>query len=130
MPFQSVHGGERAPLQQRLAKRLRAGFVVCGLLRLHSFRWSLGLFNLDLPAALRCFRGPAAQLFDAARRAQPDLPEQIARGDLSELDAWLDREVWGRGCLLETPELIQAATGAPLGTGAFERHLRRRYLSD
>jgi Zn-dependent M32 family carboxypeptidase len=25
-------------------------------------------------------------------------------------------------------ELIEAATGAPLGTAAFRRHLRRRYL--
>jgi len=26
--------------------------------------------------------------------------------------------------------LVTAATGAPLGTGAFERHLRRRYLGE
>jgi carboxypeptidase Taq len=90
--------------------------------------WPAGLFGYFPTYTLGALT--AAQLFDAARRAQPDLPEQIACGNLAELDAWLNREVWGKGCLLETSELIQAATGAPLGTGAFERHLRRRYLSD
>jgi len=90
--------------------------------------WPAGLFGYFPTYTLGALT--AAQLFDAARRAQPDLPEQIARGNLSELDAWLNREVWGRSCLLEPSELIQAATGAPLGTGAFERHLRRRYLGE
>ncbi len=29
---------------------------------------------------------------------------------------------------MSTAELVEAATGAPLGTAAFERHLRQRYL--
>ena len=37
--------------------------------------------------------------------------------------------VHGRGSLLSTAELVEAATGAPLGTTAFERHLRERYLA-
>jgi carboxypeptidase Taq len=90
--------------------------------------WPAGLFGYFPTYTLGALT--AAQLFEAALRAQPELPRQIAGGDLSGFDAWLNREVWGKGCLLESPELVRAATGAPLGTGAFERHLRRRYLSD
>jgi carboxypeptidase Taq len=90
--------------------------------------WPAGLFGYFPTYTLGALS--AAQLFEAARGALPDLPRQIAQGDLSALDAWLNREVWSKGCLLESPELVRAATGAPLGTGAFERHLRRRYLSD
>ena len=90
--------------------------------------WPAGLFGYFPTYTLGALS--AAQLFEAARRALPDLPRQIAQGDLSGLDVWLNREVWGKGCLLESPELVRAATGAALGTGAFERHLRRRYLSD
>jgi Zn-dependent M32 family carboxypeptidase len=51
-----------------------------------------------------------------------------ARRHLSELDEWLTENVCGAGGLLEAHELVERATSAPLGTGSFERHLRRRYL--
>jgi carboxypeptidase Taq len=70
----------------------------------------------------------AAQLFAAARAAIPDLAEAIGRGEFTPLLDWLRRNVHARGSLLSTAELVEAATGAPLGTAAFERHLRLRYL--
>jgi carboxypeptidase Taq len=70
----------------------------------------------------------AAQLFGAARRALPDLMETIARGDFAPLLGWLREQVHGKGSLLSTPDLVEEATGAPLGTAAFEQHLRERYL--
>lgn len=70
----------------------------------------------------------AAQLFAAARAAMPDLPEQISRGEFAPLFDWLREQVHGKGSLLSTAELVEAATGAPLGAAAFERHLRQRYL--
>ena len=90
--------------------------------------WAAGLFGYFPTYTLGALT--AAQLFAAAQSATPDLPEAIARGDLSGLDAWLSENVWGRGCLLETGDLVRQATGAPLGTAAFERHLRRRYLGE
>ena len=71
----------------------------------------------------------AAQLFAAARRALPDLPEQIGRGDFAPLFDWLRAEVHGKGSLLSSAELVVEASGGPLGTAAFERHLRERYLA-
>jgi carboxypeptidase Taq len=70
----------------------------------------------------------AAQLFEAARRALPDLPDQIGRGEFAPLFDWLRLHVHGKGSLLSTADLVTEATGTPLGTAAFEAHLRQRYL--
>jgi carboxypeptidase Taq len=69
----------------------------------------------------------AAQLFQAAERAVPNLREAIGRGDFAPLFAWLRANVHGQASLLSTQELLQAATGARLGTAAFKAHLARRY---
>jgi carboxypeptidase Taq len=90
--------------------------------------WPAGLFGYFPTYTLGALT--AAQLFEAARGAQPGLGAAITAGDLSGLDAWLDEKVWSRASLLETPELVRSATGAPLGTAAFQRHLRRRYLGE
>lgn len=70
----------------------------------------------------------AAQLFAAARRAVPELLQTIQRGEFGPLLEWVRTHIHAKGSLLSTATLIEAATGAPLGTAAFERHLRERYL--
>jgi carboxypeptidase Taq len=70
----------------------------------------------------------AAQLFDAARAAMPDVLEAIAEGEFASLLGWLRERIHSKGSLLSTAELVEAATGRPLGTASFERHLRNRYL--
>jgi carboxypeptidase Taq len=70
----------------------------------------------------------AAQLFAAARQALPGLAEQIGRGEFASLYDWLRTHIHGKGSLLSTADLVLDATGTPLGTAAFERHLRERYL--
>lgn len=70
----------------------------------------------------------AAQMFEAVRAALPDIEAAIAAGDFAPLFGWLRENVHGRGSLLSTAELVESATGRPLGTASFERHLRRRYL--
>jgi carboxypeptidase Taq len=42
---------------------------------------------------------------------------------------WLRERIHAKGSLLSTAELVERATGRPLGTESFERHLRARYLS-
>jgi carboxypeptidase Taq len=71
----------------------------------------------------------AAQLFEAAAREVNELRPGLARGDLGPLDAWLREKIWGQGSRLETDALVRYATGRPLDTAAFERHLERRYLT-
>jgi carboxypeptidase Taq len=70
----------------------------------------------------------AAQLFEAVRRAIPDLLDAVAAGEFAPLLGWLRERVHAQGSLLSTAELVEAATGRPLGTASFERHLRGRYL--
>jgi carboxypeptidase Taq len=72
----------------------------------------------------------AAQLFEAVRRAIPEVMAAIAVGDFAPLLGWLGASVHAKGSLLSTAELVENATGEPLGTASFERHLRRRYVED
>jgi len=71
----------------------------------------------------------AAQLIAALRRGLPDVAERIGCGDFAPIFGWLREHVHGKGSLLATVDLVQGATGQPLGTVAFERHLRERYLA-
>jgi carboxypeptidase Taq len=70
----------------------------------------------------------AAQLAAAARMADPELMAGIASGDFAPLMAWLRDHVHGKGSMLSTDELLREATGTPLGSAAFEAHLKDRYL--
>ena len=72
----------------------------------------------------------AAQLFAAAQRAVPDVPAAIGAGRFAPLVSWLRANVHGVGSRLSTQEILAAATGAPLGTEAFKRHLNARYLGE
>jgi carboxypeptidase Taq len=71
----------------------------------------------------------AAQLFDAACRAEPEILLSLANGDFAPLRTWLRANVHEKGSFLETDQLITAATGRPLAADVFESHLHRRYLS-
>ncbi|MFQ5619074.1 MAG: carboxypeptidase M32 [Rhodospirillales bacterium] len=71
----------------------------------------------------------AAQLFDAAWKADSAIGPGIARGDFKPLLAWLTDNVHAKGSLLSTRDLLAQATGRPLDAGAFKAHLRDRYLS-
>jgi carboxypeptidase Taq len=71
----------------------------------------------------------AAQEFAAADRTIPQLREKIAAGNLGELFQWLKNNIWSKGSLLSTDELMIAATGEPLNARYFKAHLERRYLA-
>ena len=71
----------------------------------------------------------AAQLFEAACRAQPDIPAAIGKGDFTPLLAWLRTNVHGQGSRLSGRDLLTAATGRPLDPAVFKAHLERRYLN-
>ena len=72
----------------------------------------------------------AAQLFQAACRAAPDLLPALARGDFSPLVIWLRANIHAMASSASTDEILTAATGAPLGTEAFKAHLRGRYMAE
>jgi carboxypeptidase Taq len=71
----------------------------------------------------------AAQLWQAARAAEPGIVDGIGRGDFRPLLGWLRANVQEHGSLLETPELVRRATGRPLELQPFFDHLETRYRS-
>ncbi|GEO38563.1 carboxypeptidase M32 [Skermanella aerolata] len=72
----------------------------------------------------------AAQLFDAATRADDNVLPGLARGDFSPLVNWLRTNIHSQGSLLPADQLLTKATGRPLDASVYERHLRRRYLEE
>ncbi len=72
----------------------------------------------------------AAQIFDAAKRADPEMMPSIAKGDFAPLVRWLRTNIHSLGSLYETDELLTRATGRPLDASVFIAHLRRRYTSE
>jgi carboxypeptidase Taq len=70
----------------------------------------------------------AAQIFAAAKRADPAIPGAIARGYFAPLLAWLRANVHGKGSLLSTSDLLRQATGSSLDARIYKDHLKRRYL--
>jgi carboxypeptidase Taq len=70
----------------------------------------------------------AAQLFDAAQRADPGILPGIQKGEFAPLFVWLRANVHGKASRYTSAEIITQATGKPLDAVVFERHLRQRYL--
>ncbi len=69
----------------------------------------------------------AAQ-FMASMKKTVDVDSVIQSGDLSPIFSWLSENIWSKGSLLTTDELVKAATGETLNAGYFQDHLRSRYL--
>lgn len=69
----------------------------------------------------------AAQFFEAARESLPTLDDQIMQGEFAPLRAWLAENVHKHGARYLPDDLIQRATGKPLGIEPFVRHLKRKY---
>lgn len=94
---------------------------------MQDIHWPLGLFGYFPSYTLGAMY--AAQEFSAASSAIDQLQSKIAAGDLSDLFHWLNDNIWSKGSLLSTEELMVAATGEPLNARYFKAHLERRYLS-
>ncbi|WP_043351896.1 carboxypeptidase M32 [Methylobacterium sp. B1] len=93
---------------------------------LQDIHWPSGAFGYFPTYTLGALA--AAQLFRAARSAEPALPDRLAQGDFGPLRDWLRTNVHAVGSLLDTDALLTRATGTPLGTEAFRAHLEARYL--
>jgi len=70
-----------------------------------------------------------AQLYDAAKRAVPEIPAAVARGDFKPLMGWLAEHIHGQGSRWSSVELVTRASGKPLDPAIFKAHLEQRYLS-
>lgn len=71
----------------------------------------------------------AAQLFHAARQSLPHLSAHIRKGDFAPLQSWLRTQIHSQASKLTSAQLLTQATGSPLDTGFYKKHLRERYLA-
>lgn len=69
----------------------------------------------------------AVQIFDAIKAATPDLSSQIAAGNFSAVNSWLQKNIYAHAAQYTTTDLIQRATGTDINPHAFISHLRARY---
>ena len=69
----------------------------------------------------------SAQLFAAARRAHPEIPEQIGRGEFGTLHGWLRENVYQHGSKFTASELIPRVTGSPLSIEPYMEYLWSKY---
>ncbi len=98
-----------------------------GLGCLQDIHWPAGAFGYFPSYSLGALL--AAQLFQAAERAVPDLDLHLRQGDFAPLLAWLGTRVHGRARSIPFEQLVEEATGGPLGPEAFLDHLDRRYAA-
>ena len=93
---------------------------------MQDIHWSGGSFGYFPTYTLGALM--AAQLAEAMRAAVPDLDREIERGEFAPLTGWLRAHVHSRGCFdASSDDLAAQATGRPLDTGAFIRHIGARY---
>jgi carboxypeptidase Taq len=92
---------------------------------LQDIHWSEGLIGYFPSYTLG--NVASVQLFDAARRAHPDLPEQLQRGEFLILLAWLREHVHSHGRKFFPRDLLRRATGSPLTPEPYLRYLREKF---
>jgi carboxypeptidase Taq len=92
---------------------------------LQDIHWSMGMFGYFPTYALGNLY--AAQFFAAARRAMPDLEEQLARGELLALREWLRENIHQHGKRYRANELIKVVTGSELSHQPFVDYLHAKF---
>jgi len=92
---------------------------------LQDIHWAHGEFGYFPTYALGNLY--AASLMRAAERALPSLLDEVARGELGSLRAWLHEQVHRHGARLSAEERVQAITGHGLTDADFLGYLRAKY---
>ena len=69
----------------------------------------------------------SAAFYDAALRAEPDIPAQIGRGEFAPLRGWLRENIYHHGAKFTANELIERVTGGPLSITPYVAYLRGKF---
>jgi carboxypeptidase Taq len=69
----------------------------------------------------------SAQFYDAALKAHPEIPDQIARGDFGTPHGWLKENIYQHGSKFTASELVPRVTGQQLAIEPYIRYLRTKY---
>ncbi|MBN1485706.1 MAG: carboxypeptidase M32 [Chloroflexia bacterium] len=69
----------------------------------------------------------SAQFFNAAVRAEDEIPADIERGEFGRLLGWLQENVYRHGRKFDPVELVERATGRPLQLDDYMDYLWKKY---
>ena len=69
----------------------------------------------------------AAQFYDAALNAHPEIPAEIASGEFGTLRAWLTANIYRHGSKFTPNDTIKRATGEAMTTAPYLDYLRGKY---
>jgi len=93
---------------------------------LQDIHWYCGLWGYFPTYTLGAMA--AAQLYQAAAVADPEIPAGIATGDFAPLTAWMRANVHALGASRDLNGIMAHATGHELGPAPLIAHLEGRYL--
>jgi carboxypeptidase Taq len=69
----------------------------------------------------------SAMFYEAALRAQPGIPDALARGEFDGLRGWLTEHIYRHGSAYTAPELVERVTGGGLDVKPLMRYLRAKF---
>lgn len=92
---------------------------------LQDVHWSSGLIGYFPTYTLGNIL--SVQLYEAAVRAVPSIPDQIGQGEFSGLLGWLRENVCRHGRKYLPDDLITRATGQPMTAEPYLRYLREKF---
>ena len=92
---------------------------------LQDVHWAAGLFGYFPTYTIGNVL--AAQLFEEALKAYPEIPEQMGDGEFGKLRRWLWENIHRHGSRYDADELIEMSTGRPLETASYLRYLKNKF---
>jgi carboxypeptidase Taq len=69
----------------------------------------------------------SAQFYDAALKAHPEIPSEIAQGQFGTLHGWLKENIYQHGSKYTASQLLERITGGGLQTEPLIKYLRTKY---
>ncbi|MDQ4128578.1 MAG: carboxypeptidase M32 [Actinomycetota bacterium] len=92
---------------------------------LQDVHWAAGLFGYFPTYTIGNVL--AAQLYEAAVLAHPEIPEEIGRGEFGALRGWLRANIHRHGSRYDPDELVERATGRPPDTAPYLSYLKAKF---
>jgi carboxypeptidase Taq len=92
---------------------------------MQDIHWSYGLIGYFPTYTLGNIM--SVQLFEAAKKAHPDLEQDIKKGQFETLLGWLRQNVHEHGSRYLPQELLKKATGSELDSGPYVKYLNAKF---
>ncbi|MGM0586533.1 MAG: carboxypeptidase M32 [Pseudomonadota bacterium] len=121
LPVEDLEGAWADRFQADFGRRPPHAGLGC----LQDVHWSEGLFGYFPTYTLGNLN--AAALAQALRRDLPDFDGLLSTGDFAPVLDWLREKVHRHGRVRPAPQLMEAATGAPVDEGPLLAHLEAKF---